>query len=457
MKTRLILKESFGLLKSWSFLLLVPIIFSLIYKEYSSIPKFLILFGGTYLLGSLISKHIETKEKTQLKEGFIIIAFCWLLITLIGGIVFYWHLPISFLDAFFESMSSWTTTGLSVLTPENLPFTILFWRSFGQWIGGLGIVILVAGNIFKNNNAMFIAEGRNDHIKPNIISSLQIMGGIYLLYTAIGFIALWISGMGIFDALNHAMTAIATGGMSTKNASIMAFQGLGIRITLIVMMIFGNISFYHHYHLLKGDFKQFIKSKQNILLFSIIIGGTALLCIPHTFWESLFQIVSAIGTGYNTVDLTSWGNTSLMILILLMILGGVAGSTAGGIKIHRLGIILQQIKIQIKKLRKPHQIFSNKFDGKNYLGDDILQIYNYVFIYVVILVLATMIFAGLGHPPLHSLFEIASAQGNVGLSMHIDYGNIEKAILIFVMWAGRLEIWAVLLSLLHLISAGHEK
>lgn len=457
MKRRVIIKESFSLLRSWSFLLLAPILVAIIYKEYTSIPIFLALFANIYLISTVITKKIDTKEQAQLKEGFTIIAFCWLIVTLIGGLVFYFHLPISFLDAFFESMSSWTTTGLSVLTPESLPHTILFWRSFGQWIGGLGIVILVAGNIFKNGNAILKAEGRNDRIKPNIINSLRIMGGIYVAYTMIGMLSLWLAGMGLFDAVNHAMTAIATGGMSTKNASIMAFEGLGIRITLIIMMILGNISFFHHYHLLKGDVKTFFKSKQNLILFSIITIGTLLLLLPHTFMESLFQIVSAIGTGYNTVNITTWGNSSIMILLLLMMLGGVAGSTAGGIKIHRLGIVLQQINIQIKKMKRPHQIFVNKFDDKNYQQNEVIRIYNYIFIYIVILVVATMIFAGLGHDPLKALFEIASAQGNVGLSMDITYGGLEKAILIFVMWAGRLEIWAVLISLLHFISGGHEK
>lgn len=454
MRHAVIFKEMFGLLKHWSFVLIVPAIVGLITKEYYIMAEFIMLFGLVFVLSAMLQRAIVTDELARVREGLISIALSWLCITLIGSSIYTLNLDISFLDGFFESMSSWTTTGLSVLQPEGLPMTILFWRSFGQWVGGLGVVILAAGNLFKSSNALFIAEGRNDRIKPNIINSFQIMSSIYFLYTLIGLVALWIFGMSFFEAMNHSMTAIATGGMSTKNASIAAFPALGIQITLIVMMILGNISFYHHHHLLQGNFKRFFKSMQNATLAILIIVPTLFLLMQTNFLSAVFHVVSAIGTGFNTADISQWTPGGKLVLVMLMIIGGVAGSTAGGIKIHRLDLVIKTLSDRLKKLRRPHRLFSNKLDGQSYTNKDIVRVFTFITVYLIILLIGTITISLQGHSIGDALLETASAQGNVGLSSGIEYGSVEKVTLIFVMWAGRLEIWAILVTLINFLQRG---
>jgi len=316
MRYSVIFNESFGLLKHWSFALIVPALVGLFTKEYYIMAEFLVLFGVVFAISAIMQRAIMTDDQARVREGLMSIAISWLFITLIGSSIYIFNLGIPFLDGFFESMSSWTTTGLSVLEPEGLPLTILFWRSFGQWVGGLGVVILAAGNLFKSSNALFIAEGRNDRIKPNIINSFQIMSGIYVLYTLLGLVALWIFGMSFFEAINHSMTAIATGGMSTKNASIAAFPALGVQVTLLVMMILGNISFYHHYHLLQGNFKRFFKSMQNISLALLIVIPTLVLLAQTSFFEGLFHVVSSLSVTVTTTCAVSSPASSRMFILV---------------------------------------------------------------------------------------------------------------------------------------------
>lgn len=451
MKQLVIVKETACLLRDWSFILLIPVVIALIFGELYMVGSFLAVFAGTLLVSTLIVKFTKGTAHAQLKEGLIIIAGTWLAVTLIGALIFYINLPVSYLDALFESMSSWTTTGLSVLTPETLPKTILFWRSLGQWIGGLGVVALAAGNLFRTGNAIVAAEGRDQRIRPNVIHSIRIMGGIYLFYTLVGALFLVIFGMGVFDAANHAMTAIATGGMSTRNDSIGAYDSPGVHVIIIVLMIIGVISFVHHARLLSGKAKV-LRSVQNQALALIIIIPTTLLVIMRLpFGQALFHVISAMGTGFSTVNLNLWPKIGLFLLFIPMVIGGVAGSTAGGVKIHRVIISLQKMLQQIKKLRSPHRIFRNTLDGQHYQLQDVIRIETFLVLYLVLLIVGTGIFVIAGHAPAISLFEVASAQGNVGLSLGVHYGNIEKVTLIFLMWAGRLEIWAVLLLIMNLV------
>jgi trk system potassium uptake protein len=452
MKPHPILRDIGTLLKYWSFCLLAPVAIAAIYGEIKLLREFVFAFFLVFVLGMALSSIFSCKETaTRLNEGLVIVALFWLVMTFIGSLFFYRNLDITFLDAFFESMSSWTTTGLTVLNPETLPKTLVFWRSFGQWIGGLGIVVLALGGLFKTSSSLYVVEGRSERIRPNLLHSINAMWWLYGLYTLLGIIFLTIFGMHWFDAINHAMTALSTGGMSTKAASIAAFNSLNIEIVLIVLMIIGNISFFTHYHLIAGETKRFLKNIQNQALFIMIIIATLLIASTYSFRSTIFHVISAISTGYQIESLVNWSGFTKAILIILMIIGGTLGSTAGGLKLNRVIVLFKSLFLQIMKFMSPKKVFSRKIGNVIYEDKDVKAVFNYIAVYLLILLVSAVVFMFIGHSPIDSLFQVASAQGNIGLSVISNFTVLEKTILMFNMWIGRLEIWSVLILIIYLV------
>ncbi|MBN2101825.1 MAG: TrkH family potassium uptake protein [Candidatus Aenigmarchaeota archaeon] len=350
----------------------------------------------------------------------------------------------SFVDALFESVSSWTTTGFTLLNPETLSHTILFWRSLGQWLGGLGIVVLALNGLLKVGITLYTAEGRDERIQPNIINTTKTIWWVYCLYTIIGIIFLTILGMPIFDSVNHTMTAIATGGMSTRAASVGAFDSVPIYIALMALMILGNISFLSHYRLLTGKVKEFIKDIQNHMVFLVLAVATVVILPFNDILSSSFHVVSAMGTGFQISGLEAWSDFSLIILVIVMIIGGAAGSTAGGIKSIRVAVLCRSIINNVRKLLLPKRVFRQGVGGTIFKDEEVYEVYRYSMLYIILFVIASAILMFTGYSAVESMFSVASAQGNVGLSIVSDFNIISKITLMVVMIAGRLEIWSVL-------------
>jgi len=457
------------------FALVVPLYFNEGYGIGPILITAIVFFG----VGIPLYLIFKNADPSNFKSAMVTAALGWLLISLIGCIPFILigfdktnpTVTMDFLSAFFESMSGWTGTGLTMINMENLlPFTLQFWRSLIQWIGGVGVIVLTLSILARPGTGSYVlyrSEGRERKTHPSIVSTVRTIWWIFLLYTIIGIIALAIigsvtsSGMDLWQSINHAMTGIATGGFSVTNDSIVSFGTIS-QIAVVFLMIFGGIAFAAHYDLLKGRIKKFLSDAQfKAMITLIILGVIALTFINLDLYgdnlllslkTSGFQFVSALTcTGFASVgNLATWSESAKLILAFAMIIGGAAGSTAGGIKLFRAILLYKGVGWRIKRaISTPRRIFIHKLGEKSLSKDDAMDLINEAaiisFMWVILLsagiIIISTIFKdqGIGNV----IFEVCSAQGNVGLSTgitSITMSPIAKTMLIFNMWIGRLEI-----------------
>ena len=441
---KIVLRDLSHSLKYLSGLFLVPALVGLYFHE-SPIP-FILPFLITFFISKLI--HIDEEGEARLREGIVTVTILWLGIILVSALPFILLAKLSFLNALFESASAWTTTGLTDTIPENLPKSLLFWRSFEQWLGGIGVITLAILGLFKAGGALFIAEG-HEKIKPNIFNTVKMLCIFYGMFTIFGVILfLLFSNLSLFDAVNHTMTALSTGGLSTKTESIGFYSNLGAEVVSMVMMLIGSISFLMHYRLVFGGLNgigAFLKDIQNLMLFLIVFMGAAFLFLERSLRVAVFHAVSALsGTGFNLVDLTKWEDYSKLILITLMIFGGAMGSTAGGLKLIRVAVFFKTIYLSIMRTLYPNRVFLNKFGDHTFKNEEILGIFKFIALYVLLLYISAFLLTLNGDKFIDALFMTASAQGNVGLSV-TGFDSFTKIILIWNMIIGRLELWGVLM------------
>lgn len=446
-----IIKDTSRVLFFVGLMFFIPLIVSAIYKEYYLMPSFLIIGIAVCAASHFMYDRMKTEKNTEMRQALVVVALVWLFAAIIGSLPLVLHANVGFLDAFFESMSAWTTTGLSVMPDvEALPYTLLFWRSFMQWIGGMGIVVAVLAGLITGGDSLITAEGRGERIRPNIINTIQTIWWIYALYTIVGVLIFIIAGMGVFDSVNHSMTALATGGMSTKNLSIGHYESFSIEMGCMAVMMLGAISFLTHFHIIRGNIGEIPKDDQLKTLL-VIIFFCVILMIPFagSMRHSAFQVISAIsGTGFGTMALTGWADFPKSVLIGLMIIGACAGSTAGGLKIIRVNICASSIYNYLRRIITPNVVIVQRAGNRVLRDSEILNVAFFILTYVLFLLLGTSVITALGNPAIDSMFEVASAQGNVGLSSgitHYGMDPIVEIMLIINMWVGRLEIWAALM------------
>lgn len=451
MDTKVILSSLGTTLKYASFVFLIPITVAVVFSEYYAIPSFLVAFFISLVVGLLLERSFYTEKETTISEGMVIIAMIWLVMTLISSVPFVFAGGVPFIDAFFESMSGWTTTGFSLLNLEQTLQSVLFWKSLMQWVGGIGIVVLALSGLFRTSNTLYIIEG-HERIKPNVINAVKTIWWIYIFYTIVGIVLLSFAGMPLFDSVNHAMTGIATGGMGTHAESIGFYNSPVIEAVMMLIMILGAISFFSHYQLITGKRKEFFKDIQTITLIILIVFVTLLLMPFHFIRESLFHVISALTcSGFSIQSLISWSDYSKVLLIMLMILGGAAGSTVGGLKLNRVLIFFKSIYDNIKKLLRPRLVFPRRFGNLIYTEREFQAVFKFIGIYIFFLFLGSIILMSQGYSAINSLFQVVSAQGNVGLSVLPELTIISKITLIFNMWIGRLEIWTVLVFIIYIL------
>ena len=458
--------------------ILVPLYFGEIYGVFA------ILITSAMFLGVGIPLYLIFKkaDRSNFKSAMVTAALGWMFVSLIGSIPFMIMgfnkndplITMDFLSAFFESMSGWTGTGLTMVDKENLlPYTLQFWRSIIQWIGGVGVIVLTLSILARPGTGSYVlykSEGREQKTHPSIVSTVRTIWWIFALYTIIGVVALTIigsitsDGMGLWESLNHAMTAIATGGFSVTDTSIVGF-GIISQLAIVFLMIFGGIAFAAHYDLLKGRIKNFLSDAQFQAMIVLLILGIITLTLINlngspliykdnfllSLKESGFQFVSALTcTGFASADIPSWTESAKLLLSFAMIIGGAAGSTAGGVKLYR-AILLSKffILIIIRSISTPRRVFVHKLGDKSLSKEDAMDLINEAaiisFMWIILLLVGILSIAYFF--PKETLgdviFEVCSAQGNVGLSVGITSYEMEpipKIILIFSMWIGRLEI-----------------
>ena len=409
----------------------------------------------------------DTNKKLSVGEDAVIVVVAWILATVFSAIPFMISQDLSFTQAYFEAVSGWTTTGLSVMDVESTPHIFLIYRSIMQFFGGVGIVLVMLSALSSTfGMRLYNSEGHSDRILPNLIKSSRMILSIYLGYVIAGTILYVIAGMPIFDAINHSIAALSTGGFSTKLESIGFYNNVYIELITIILMILGTISFATHLLLVKRKFKEILKIGEIIFMF-LILGITIPLITFVSLKDlygglykgarvALFEIVSALSTtGFSTVVYNNWPSFAIFIMIILMIMGGGAGSTSGGIKLYRVYLMMKQLGWSIK-LRflpehfvKKHYVY--KAEGKVFINkDDVIDIYNYICAYIVIFVLGVSTMLVYKYPLHEAMFEFASALGTVGLSVGITSPTAPSLILwteIIGMLFGRLEIWVIFIAI----------
>ena len=450
--------------------MIMPIIVQFIYSEldssFISSGIITIIFGILFFLSNL-----DHDKKLNLPQAFLLTALSWLSIAIFGSLPFIFsNLSLDITDAFFESMSGITTTGSTIITNlEAAPKSILIWRAILQWLGGIGVIVMAITlmPIMNVGGMQLFKISSNDTAEKILPKSKEISLRLILIYLVLTFsCALFykIFGMNFFDSLTHSMTTIATGGFSNYNQSIGYFNSTLIETTSMIFILLGSLPFIAYLKFLNGDKKIFysdtqIKTFFKIVFFSIVILFIYLLILKQSLLEvSLrsiaFNVISILtGTGYVTQDFNQWGNFPLIFFLILMFIGGCAGSTACGIKIFRIQLLYNFLINQLKKIIYPRGIFIIKYDKNNIDDKFMSSVISFIFLYIVIFFILTAILSLTGLDFITSISGAATSISNVGPGLGEIIGpngnfsslsNSSKWALSLGMILGRLELFAIL-------------
>ena len=439
---------------------LVPIIVDLLFLEFNAVgflmPGLISICTGLICMKALDKYDLN---RIRLKHGMIISALVWLWASIIGGLVFYFVTDINIIEGIFESMSALTGSGITIYPDvEVLPYSILFFRGFQQWIGGLGIIMLIISFLSKPGTAssrLYQSEAREDRLRPSIKATIKESFKIYLIYTIAGIILYVIAGMPIFDAVCNTFSIISTGGMSVKNANIGFYHNDLINMITIVLMILGATSFLVHYQIIKTRGKSLIHDLQfKVMITLIAITSLLIYFISHIVpMDILFHIVSAITTTGASIQgstvMGTWPANVLIIIMTLMIIGGSNGSTVGALKLMRVITFFKGIYKNLRGILSPNSVINLEISGKKITNGVVAESGNYITLYLICILVSWILLCSFGHDPFNSLFFAISMQGNVGLEIGQMSQTIElplKVLGIFAMWIGRLEIYPVLIT-----------
>ncbi len=451
--------------------MIAPYSMQIVYKEDSH--SFISSSFVTIFIGVLfVLANLEKEFKLNLRQTFLFSTLAWVMVAIFGSLPFVLStMGFTFSEAFFESMSGITTTGATVITNlDNSPKSILLWRAIMQWLGGIGIVVMaitILPLLKVGGMQLFKMEGPDttEKILPRTIEVAAIIISTYIVLTFLCGLFYWIFGMTIFDSVCHAMTTIATGGFSTHNDSIGFFKSSNIEIIASIFIILGSIPFISYLKFSQGNRKIFFQDVQikgliYLLFISITIMFLYLIFINYEsnlfdkIRISSFNVISILsGTGYVTDDFGLWGKFSLIFFLFLMFIGGCAGSTACGIKIFRLQMLLIFLKNQIMKLIYPNSVIITKYNNQKISEDFIKSVIIFIFTFLFIFLIIAMLLSISGLDFITSISGAASSISNVGpglgdmIGPNGNYKNLpdlSKWILTLGMLFGRLELFAVL-------------
>ena len=457
-----------------SIAMLIPMVFDLYYKNddwvqffYSSLITF---FIGIILNISFRKKNI----KLGIREAFVLTISSWLIISIFGSLPFiYSSSNLTYTDAFFESVSGITTTGSTVISNlEDLSEGILIWRSLLQWFGGIGIIVLAMAILptLQIGGMQLLHMEHDDPYEKSIPKVNRFVLELFFLYVCLSVVCAFLyflNGMSGFDSVIHSMTTISTGGFSNYNQSFSYFNSFQIEIVSVIFMIIGSLPFVLYLQFLHKQKKIFLKDDQIklffLIIFIIVLISTVWLSINQnnnffsSFRLALFNIISILtGTGYSSSNFSNWGSFGTVIMMIIMFIGGCAGSTTGGIKIFRLQILFRGARTQIKKLTQPHAVLVMKFNGKTVNDNTYSSVMGFFFMYILLFILSAISLSFFNLDFLTAFSASASAISNVGpgigdiigpLGNYSTLDNGAKWILAITMVIGRLEIFTVLVLL----------
>lgn len=446
-----------------------------LYEESDALP---ILYAalitmGFAGLGILLGR--KTEKRLGKREGYIIVALVWIVFSLFGMLPFYLSGAIpTITDAFFETMSGFTTTGSSILTDvETLSHGLHFWRSLTHWLGGMGIIVLslaILPFFGIGGMSLYTAEATGatyEKLRPKIRDTAKLLWGIYVLLTAVEALCLSLLGMDVFEAICHSFSTLATGGYSTRNAGMAAFSP-AIQYVVTIFMFLAGINFSMLYFLFKGKFNRLKEDEELHWYVGAVVVLTVVMTLgllfldksyPATdvekaFRDSAFVVVTLMTTtGFSGVDYTLWHPLLLCIAIFLLFTGASAGSTAGGMKWSRLAFMFKNVRCEFMRLIHPNAIIPVRMNGKVVNSSVANGIVAFLFVYMVTVLLGTIVFTFFGLPLSEAFGAAATSIGNVGpgLGLSGPAGNFAlmpvpvKWIMSFFMLLGRLELFTVLL------------
>lgn len=458
-----------------SLLILSPLVLLVFYPEEAPlawaflVPGLLMGIPGLYVWRRLSPRPAAS---LTMQEGAVIVVLTWLLAMLVGSVPFALIHGLNFTHALFESTSGWTTAGLSVLDIGQASPLILFYRSVIQLAGGAGLAIIMlsalAGPV---GPGLSVAEGRSEQLLPHVRRSARLVFTMYSGYVLAGIIALRVAGMSWFDAVNHAFTALSTGGFSTRAESIAYWHSTAIEVVIIILMLLGTLNFLTAYTLFQRRLRPVARNSEvrQTALF-MLLGAVVLLFgvtagLYPTLGESLrvsvFNTVSALSTtGFATVDYGQWNSLGWLLLILFMLMGGGTGSTAGGIKQYRIYVLGRGLVWEFRRRLLPPRAVTEpdawRGEQKVFISDSQLrQVAIFVFLYLAIFLSGSGIIAAHGYSLQDSLFEFASALGTVGISVGVTAADAPAGVLwveMGAMFLGRLEFFAIAVGLAKVFS-----
>ena len=451
-------------------LLSVPLLISLFSRD-DCITAFGFSALITIIIGLILSLAIKKTSDLTAKDGFIICGLSWIVLSLFGALPFFisGHIN-SYVDAVFETVSGLTTTGSSVISDvESLPKSLLFWRSFTHWIGGMGVLVFILAVLpLSQSRTMHLMKAEVPGPKVGkLVSKLrftaQILYAIYIVLTIIEVLLLLIGGMPLFDSVVNSFATAGTGGFAIKNASIAAYNSPYFDGVITVFMVLFGINFNLYYLILLGDIKSVLKNRELHVYLGILILATAIIAVDiyslyGSVFESIryssFQVASIMTTtGFATSDFNQWSNLSKTILVTLMFIGSCAGSTGGGIKVSRIMILIRNSAREIKRMIMPRAVMSVKIDGKPVENDTIAGAHSYLCVYLLIF-FASVIILSVDQFDLTTNFtSVAACINNIGPGLSAvgptgnfsAFSDVSKIVLIFDMLAGRLEIFPILM------------
>ena len=451
--------------------MVIPLLIAVSKQQYDVIP-FALSIAITAFTGAIMSQ-IPVKGKTKIKtrDGLAIVTLGWLLASAFGALPFYISGSIpSYVDAFFETVSGFTTTGATIINDiEVLPMGILFWRSFTHWIGGMGILVVAVAilpmmgsggfHVFKAESPGPVA----DRIVPRIKDTAKILYATYIIISLAEFILLLIGGMTPFESAVHTFATLGTGGFSTRNASIGGFNNAYIYIVISVFMMMSGTNFSLYYDVYKGKWRDVLRNSELKFYVGIIVATVLAITVNmnmhlyHNWFESFqhafFQVTSLITTtGYTSFDYEQWTTFSKAILFMLMFIGGSAGSTGGSIKVVRILALIKLIRREFTRILHPRSVVAVKLNNQAVPENVLLNIASFFMLYVLIFVFGTMLISFEGISMLSAGSAVAATLGNIGPGFdfvgpthtYSEFSNAGKLLLSFFMLLGRLELFTVL-------------
>ncbi len=473
MRWRYILKVPGLMIFFFGLTMIFPLLVGIYFQDSSLVPL-LISMGITTSVGLLIyfaTAKAEAEIISQ-REGMAIVALAWTAVGFFGAIPFYLGCSaLTFTDAVFESVSGFTTTGASVLTNiEAVSKALLFWRSFIQWLGGMGIIVLsVAILPFLGVGGMQLYKAEvptpvPDKLKPHIRETAMILWKVYALFSLAEVILLMLGGLDFYDAVCHTFTTMPTGGFSTRNASVAHYDSLYLDVVFIVFMLLAGINFSLHYQMIRGRPLAFWRDSEcrffigAVVILSILVSLDIFGKVYDTIGDALrygtFQVVSIVTTtGFATADYEKWPGMSQLILLLCMFVGASAGSTGGGMKCLRIMLCFKYCYRELFRLIHPRAVTHIKIGGKTVPDDVMRSVLGFLALYVGLFALSSVLLAGLGVDFTTSFGAVAASIGNIGPGFGAvgpveNFAGIPAAgkwLLVWCMLLGRLEIYTVII------------